>query len=70
MIEKYDIVPVEYGHWVESRMFRDRDYTTDEALAMLIHDIKLASFMGFTCMRTKLGVWSKHYSCTKLERIH
>jgi len=56
MIEKYDIVPVEYGHWVESRMFRDRDYTTDEALAMLIHDIKLASFMGFTCMRTKLGV--------------
>ena len=56
MVEKYDIVPVEYGHWVESRMFRDRDYTTDEALNMLVHDIKLASFMGFTCMRTKLGV--------------
>ena len=56
LTEKYDIVPVEYGHWVESRMYRDRDYTSEEALEMLIHDIKLASFMGFTCMRTKLGV--------------
>ncbi len=55
-IAKYDIVPVEYGHWVESRMFRDRDYTTEESFQMLLHDIKLASFMGFTCMRTKLGV--------------
>lgn len=56
MIKKYDIVPVEYGHWVESRMFRDRDYTTEESLNMLVRDIKLASFMGFSCMRTKLGV--------------
>lgn len=56
MIEKYEVVPVEYGHWVESRMFRDRDYTSDEALNMLVHDIKLASFMGFRVMRTKLGV--------------
>ena len=56
LTEKYDIVPVEYGHWVESRMYRDRDYTSEEAFEMLIHDIKLASFMGFTCMRTKLGV--------------
>ncbi len=55
-IAKYDIVPVEYGHWVESRMFRDRDYSTEESFQMLLHDIKLASFMGFTCMRTKLGV--------------
>ena len=55
-VEKYDIVPVEYGHWVESRMYRDRDYTSEEAFEMLVHDIKLASFMGFTCMRTKLGV--------------
>ena len=56
LVEKYDIVPVEYGHWVESRMYRDRDYTSEEAFEMLVHDIKLASFMGFTCMRTKLGV--------------
>lgn len=56
MIERYDIVPVEYGHWVESRMFRDRDYTSDESFNMLLHDIKLASFMGFPFMRTKLGV--------------
>lgn len=56
MVERYDIVPVEYGHWVESRMFRDRDYSTEEAVNMLVHDIKLASYMGFSCMRTKLGV--------------
>lgn len=60
MVERYNVEPVEYGHWVESRMFRDRDYTTDEALNMLIHDIKLASFMGFTCMRTKLGVCDEY----------
>ena len=56
LIDKYDIVPVEYGHWVESRLFRGRESTVEESLEQLIHDIKLASFLGFTCMRTKLGV--------------
>ena len=33
-----------------------REATLEESLEQLIRDIKLASFMGFTCMRTKLGV--------------
>lgn len=56
MIAKYNLVPVEYGHWVESRLYRGRELTTEESLVTLIHDIKLASKMGFTVMRTKLGV--------------
>lgn len=56
LTERYNIVPVEYGHWVESRLFPDRDGTVEEQAEMLIHDIKLAHQMGFTCMRTKLGV--------------
>ena len=56
LVEKYHIVPVEYGHWVESRLVPGREATLEESLEQLIRDIKLASFMGFTCMRTKLGV--------------
>lgn len=56
LCERYEIVPVEYGHWVESRLYRGRECTVDESLEQLIRDIKLASYMGFTCMRTKLGV--------------
>ncbi len=56
LIEKYHIVPVEYGHWVESRLVPGREATVEESLEQLIRDIKLAHFLGFTCMRTKLGV--------------
>ena len=56
LCDKYEIVPVEYGHWVESRLYKGRESTVEESLEQLIHDIKLASYMGFTCMRTKLGV--------------
>jgi len=56
MCDHYEIVPVEYGHWVESKLYRGRESTVEESLEQLIHDIKLASYMGFTCMRTKLGV--------------
>lgn len=56
LIEKYHIVPVEYGHWVESRVFPGRECTLEESLEQLIRDIKLASYLGFTTMRTKLGV--------------
>ena len=56
LVEKYHIVPVEYGHWVESRVVPGRECTIEESLEQLIRDIKLASYLGFTCMRTKLGV--------------
>lgn len=56
MIDRYHIVPVEYGHWIESRLVPGREATIEESLEQLIRDIKMASFLGFTCMRTKLGV--------------
>ncbi len=62
MIARYNIVPVEYGHWVESRLYKGRELDDDESLKMLVHDIKLASHMGFTCMRTKLGVCDDYLS--------
>ena len=56
LCDKYEIIPVEYGHWVESRTYRGRELTVEESLAKLVHDIKLASHLWFICMRTKLGV--------------
>ena len=56
LLKKYDIIPVEYGHWVDSRMFPGRELDTEESLNSLIRDIKLANKLGFTILRTKLGV--------------
>lgn len=56
LIAKYNIKPVEYGHWVESRLFGDHELDVEESYIMLSHDIKLASYLGFNVMRTKLGV--------------
>ena len=56
LIKKYDIVPVEYGHWVDSRLYKGRELTSEESVAMLERDFKLANRLGFKILRTKLGV--------------
>jgi sugar phosphate isomerase/epimerase len=56
LIDRYEIVPVEYGHWVDSRLYPGRELNTEESLESLVRDIKLANRLGFTVMRTKLGV--------------
>jgi len=56
LIKKYDIVPVEYGHWVDSRLYQGRELTPEESYEMLVRDFKLANRLGFTVLRTKLGV--------------
>jgi len=56
LMEKYHIKPVEYGHWVDSRLYPGRELSTKESYDMLLRDIKLAHKLGFTVMRTKLGV--------------
>ena len=68
LCDHYEIVPVEYGHWVESRLYKGRESTVEESLEQLIHDIKLASYMGFTCMRTKLGVIDEILTPTTIWR--
>lgn len=59
MLKKYNIVPVEYGHWVDSRLHIGRELNTQESYDMLVRDIKLAHKLGFTVGRTKLGVIDK-----------
>jgi len=56
LLDKYEIVPVEYGHWVDSRLYPGRELNSKESFDSLVRDIKLASSLGFTVMRTKIGV--------------
>ncbi len=58
MCAKYRVKPVEYGHWVDSKLHSERApfLSTQESYEMLVRDIKLAHKLGFTCGRTKLGV--------------
>jgi hypothetical protein len=56
LCKKYNITPVEYGHWVDSRLHPGRELTTKESYDSLVRDLKLANTLGFTVARTKLGV--------------
>ena len=56
LCDKYEIVPVEYGNWIDSHILGDRDLTTQESVEMLCRDIRLAHGLGFTVMRTKMPV--------------
>ncbi len=56
LLEKYELVPGEYGHWVDSRLHEGRELTSKESYDMLVRDIKLANRLGFKVGRTKLGV--------------
>jgi len=57
MLDRYDIVPVEYGHWVDTKLYSEtKSIDTKEGVEMLIADIKLASRLGFTRARTKVGM--------------
>ena len=56
MLNKYNLVPGEYGHWVDSRRQPGRTLTSQESYDMIVRDIKLANRLGFKVGRTKLGV--------------
>lgn len=58
LLDKYEIVPVEYGNWIDSHMLGYRDLTTEESYELLARDIRLAHRLGFTVMRTKMPVIS------------
>ncbi|MEZ5071011.1 MAG: TIM barrel protein [Bacteroidales bacterium] len=55
-LAEYELVPGEYGHFVDSRRHAGRNLSTREAYDMLVRDIKLAHKLGFKVGRTKLGV--------------
>lgn len=56
LCDKYEIIPVEYGNWIDSHVLGDRDLTTEESCEMLERDIRLAHRLGFKVMRTKMPV--------------
>ncbi len=56
LLDKYQIEPAEYGHWIDSRLYRDHELSVKESLQMLERDIKIAHRLGFQVMRTKMGV--------------
>lgn len=56
LLDKYEIVPVEYGNWIDSYVLGGRELTTEESYEMLARDIRIAAKLGFTVMRTKMPV--------------
>ncbi|MDE6994401.1 MAG: sugar phosphate isomerase/epimerase, partial [Lachnospiraceae bacterium] len=56
LCNKYEIEPVEYGHWIDTRLFHSREMTLEEAREKLINDFKIANRLGFHILRTKMGV--------------
>ncbi len=56
LLDQYELVPVEYGHWIDSRLVPGRELTTAESVEVLSRDIRIAHRLGFKVMRTKMGV--------------
>jgi len=56
LCEKYNVEPVEYGHWIDTRLYKRHQIGEDEAREKLINDFKIANKLGFKILRTKLGV--------------
>ncbi len=56
LCETYDVEPVEYGHWIDTRLYKTHNMTNEEARKMLINDFKIANALGFHVLRTKMGV--------------
>ncbi|NUO45378.1 MAG: sugar phosphate isomerase/epimerase, partial [Streptomyces sp.] len=58
LLDQYGLTPTNYGSWVDTAMWRDRDLTVQEGQAQLETDLRLAKELGFTSVRPKFGVVS------------
>ncbi|WP_254072216.1 sugar phosphate isomerase/epimerase [Rathayibacter sp. VKM Ac-2857] len=56
LLETYRLEPTNYGSWIDSRLWRDRDLSAEQGARMLAGDLRLASTLGFTTIRPKIGV--------------
>lgn len=56
LCRKYEMQPVEYGHWVDGRVLQNRELSVDETVEYLARDMHLAHRLGFKIMRTKMTV--------------
>jgi sugar phosphate isomerase/epimerase len=58
LLEKYALTPTNYGSWVDTAMWLERDLTAQEGAAQIERDLRLASRLRFTSIRPKFGVTS------------
>ncbi|MGW2822936.1 sugar phosphate isomerase/epimerase family protein [Streptomyces sp. NPDC001443] len=58
LLDRYGLTPTNYGAWVDSAMWHDRDLSVEEGRAQLETDLRLAEELGFTSIRPKFGVIS------------
>ena len=56
LCDKYEVIPVEYGHWIDSHILGGRELTTEESIEMVCRDLRLAHRLGFSVLRTKMPV--------------
>jgi sugar phosphate isomerase/epimerase len=58
LVEKYGLTPTNFGSWVDTTRWHDRDLTAEEGAEQLQLDLRLAKELGFTSVRPKFGVTS------------
>ena len=54
--ERLGLTPTLYGSWIDTRRFPGRGMTAQEGAAQLELDLRLASRLGFSFVRPKIGV--------------
>jgi sugar phosphate isomerase/epimerase len=58
LLDEYGIEATNFGSWVDTTRWHDRDLTAEEGAEQLQLDLRLAHRLGFTSMRPKFGVTS------------
>lgn len=58
LLEKYSLEATNYGSWIDTRLHPGRALTAVEGAATLQRDLRLASRLGFSFVRPKIGVVS------------
>jgi sugar phosphate isomerase/epimerase len=57
MMKKYELIPIEFGHFVDSKLYAPpKETPVQELYEMMVSDIRLAKKMGFTRARTRIGM--------------
>jgi sugar phosphate isomerase/epimerase len=58
LLETYGLTATNFGSWVDTTRWHDRDLTVEEGAEQLRLDLRLAKELGFTSVRPKFGVTS------------
>jgi sugar phosphate isomerase/epimerase len=58
LLQKYGLTATNFGSWVDTTRWHDRELTAEEGAEQLQQDLRLAHRLGFTSVRPKFGVTS------------